>query len=131
MSKSLDSIAVSLGTGVAEEHAKGPIQSYQDLQERVQRRARLYEDLQYIEGELQTLRRVVQSLPSLPPEREVLWANAVLALPNLALLEIDTTGLSEDAEIVRVTLLDRAGTLSDQVEVSPHAPSERDQWLAQ
>ncbi|WP_157506291.1 hypothetical protein [Ktedonobacter racemifer] len=37
MSKSLDSIVTTLGTGVANERAKGPVQSYQDLKERVQR----------------------------------------------------------------------------------------------
>ncbi|EFH88803.1 hypothetical protein [Ktedonobacter racemifer] len=122
MSKSLDAIVVTLGTGVADERAKGPVQSYQDLIERVQHRAHLYEGLQYIEEQLQTLRRTVQSLPSLPPEREVLWANAVLALPNMALLEIDTTGLSEDAEIVRVTLLSPTGTLIDDILIKPKYP---------
>lgn len=148
MSKTLDSIVVTLSTGVAEERAKGPVQSYQDLIERVQFRASLYEGLQHIEEQLQTLRRIVQSLPSLPPEREVLWASAVLALPNLALLEIDTTGLSEDAEIVRVTLLDCTGTLIEDILIKPkhpltprlseinglrnedleHAPSIREAW---
>lgn len=52
MSKSLDEIAVTLRTGVADERAKGPVQSYQDLQERVQFRASLYEDLQYMENAL-------------------------------------------------------------------------------
>ncbi|GHO56709.1 exonuclease domain-containing protein [Ktedonobacter robiniae] len=122
MSKSLDSIVVTLGTGVADERAKGPVQSYQDLQERVQLRASLYEGLQYMESELQRLQRIVRSLPALPPEREVLWANAVLALPNLAFLEIDTTGLSEDAEIVRVTLLDRTGTLIEDILIKPKHP---------
>ncbi|GHO72850.1 hypothetical protein KSD_06210 [Ktedonobacter sp. SOSP1-85] len=148
MPKSLDTIMASLGAHVAEERVKGPVRSFQDLQERVQHRAQMYEDVQYIEEQVQMLQRMLHSMPSLPPEPEVLWANAVLALPNLTLLEIDTTGLSEDAEIVRVTLLDRTGTIIDDILIKPkdpltprlseingirnedleHAPSIREAW---
>ncbi len=45
----------------------------------------------------------------LPPSIFFEWAKQLLEKPDLAFLEIDTTGLFEDDEIVRILLLDRSG----------------------
>jgi hypothetical protein len=54
------------------------------------------------------VRRAATALPALPNEGVIAWAQAALSLPNLAFMEIDTTGLDQDDEIVRFTLLDAA-----------------------
>ncbi|GHO50960.1 exonuclease domain-containing protein [Ktedonospora formicarum] len=119
---SIDPFVATVNALVAQERSKGSVQSYEDLKERIQRRAHLYDVLQRIEDEMRALRSTVQTLPSLPPEREVLWANAVLTLPNLALPEIDTTGLDAAAEIVRVTLIDSTGAVLDDILIKPTRP---------
>jgi hypothetical protein len=40
------------------------------------------------------------------------WAQAVLSLPNLAFLVIDTTGVNRDADIIRVLVTDQTGIVT-------------------
>ncbi len=46
----------------------------------------------------------IDSLPSLPDPQLIAWARALLSLPNMMVIEVDTTGLG-DSEIIRLLLL--------------------------
>ncbi len=62
------------------------------------------------------LRRRLDALPTLARPEHVHWAQALLAFPNLAFLEVDTDGLYADADILRLALVDQTGAvLYDQV----------------
>lgn len=85
------------------------------LQARYERRHLLCEQLSTLERTLYELRRRIDHLPWLPDLEQVRWAQALLAFPNLAFLEVDTDGLYEDANILRIVLVDNSGTtLYDQ-----------------
>lgn len=51
----------------------------------------------------------ITSNVSIPPLLYFKWAKQLFEKPNLAFLEIDTTGLADDDEIIRILLLDRNG----------------------
>lgn len=53
----------------------------------------------------------IDSSVVLPPSVYVEWAQQLLEKPELAFLEVDTTGLDDDDEIIRILLLDRDGKL--------------------
>src|SRR5437868_15489951 len=62
------------------------------------------------------LRRRLDALPTLARPEHVHWAQALLAFPNLAFLEVDTDGLDADADLLRIALVDQTGTpLYDQL----------------
>lgn len=72
-----------------------------------------------LQDEMQHVQQRMAALPLLPVEEEVAWAQAVQALPNLVFLEVDTTGLDDEDEITRLTLLDGAGKLLLDVLIRP------------
>ena len=80
------------------------------------RRAVLAGYLRQIEHATTEMRRRLDMLPALAHPEHVRWAQALLALPALAFLEVDTDGLGPDADVLRIALVDRAGSvLFDQV----------------
>ena len=68
------------------------------------RRAAIVAALAEIEAELEPIRKAANTLPLLPDESEIAWAQAVLAM-RVCSLKIDTTGLTPDDEIVRVAVV--------------------------
>ncbi|GCF07337.1 3'-5' exonuclease [Dictyobacter arantiisoli] len=72
-------------------------------------RARLDTCIGSIEETTYSLRRKQRRLSDLPPLDVVRWAQTVLCMPNLVFLELDTTGLYQEAKIIRVTVLDGVG----------------------
>ncbi|GER87596.1 hypothetical protein KDW_17580 [Dictyobacter vulcani] len=97
-----------------QEKSLGPVQGISDLLARQQRRQHLLNQIQQLEKEAQSLRSQARNLPTLPPLKSIQWAQSVRAMPNLMFLEVDTTGLHEDAEIIRLVLLNIHGqTLFD------------------
>ena len=50
------------------------------------------------------------------------WAKELLSMPNLAFLEVDTTGLYEEDEIIRILLVDRNGNSIFQTFLCPDRP---------
>jgi hypothetical protein len=48
------------------------------------------------------LSSAIYNLPEHPNEQIMDWAEAVLAMPNLALVVLDTTGVQEDSDIIRI-----------------------------
>lgn len=88
------------------------------------RRNAIQQYMDDIEAELEPVRAAVKGLPRLPNEQEIQWAQAVCAMPVevVRFLEIDSTGLSEQDEIVRVTTVDLSGTMQDDLFFKPSRP---------
>src|SRR5258707_10622387 len=99
-----------LTTLLATEEGAGSPRGVADLEARLRQRAILDTSLQTLEDALSQVRRRMDHLPRLPRMEHLRWAQAVLAFPNLAFLEVDTDGLHSDADILRIVLVDRSGT---------------------
>jgi hypothetical protein len=98
------------------EEAAQPISHFSDWQAREASRATLTERISELEQAVTSLQRRVAALPTLARREHVEWAQALLAFPNLAFLEVDTDGLHADADILRIALVDQTGAvLYDQV----------------
>lgn len=112
----------TLDTLLAQETARGPITGLLDVQERIQARLALEAILNELDTLVAERQRQYARLPRLPHYAEVMWAQAILAFPNLAFLEVDTTGLGQDAHIVRVMLLDRDAHVFFDTCIKPPRP---------
>jgi DNA polymerase III epsilon subunit-like protein len=113
----------------AQERADPP-RSLVDLLARCKEREMLNQHFGAIEEAISQLRDRRDNLPRLPRLEHVRWAQAVLALPNLAFLEVDTDGLYSDAEILRIVLLEKDGTPIYTQLFKPHRPlTERIAYL--
>ena len=99
-----------LTTLLATEEGAGSPKGVADLETRLRQRATLDQILQRLEDALSQVRRRMEYFPRLPRLEHLRWAQAVLAFPNLAFLEVDTDGLHRDADILRIVLVDRSGT---------------------
>ena len=89
------------------------------------RRNALKEYMNAIDAELDPVRQAIKGLPALPSEQEIQWAQAIMAMQandSVRFLEIDTTGLTDQDEIVRVTLVDLTGTVQDDLFFKPSRP---------
>lgn len=77
-----------------------------------------------IEAELEPIRAAIKGLPRLPNEGEIQWAQAVCAMPveMVRCLEIESTGLSGQDEMVRLTTVDLTGTVQDDLFFKPSRP---------
>jgi DNA polymerase III epsilon subunit-like protein len=137
-----------LMTLLAEEERAHPTTDFARLQARYQRRQAVAAHLSTLESAVYALSRRINHLPQLADIEQVRWAQALLAFPNLAFLEVDTDGLREDADILRVLVLDKHGTpLHDQIfqprrslvariihvtaltpDMVEHAPRISDEW---
>ena len=101
----ISSIMQSLTDLLKQEQALGPVQGLDDIHARQQRRRVINSQFQQLEEELRQLRTQIRSLPALPPLKIIQWAQSVRAMPNVVFLEVDTTGLHEDAEIIRLVVM--------------------------
>ncbi len=122
---SLDQTLDRLHSVLAVEQEQRQINGLTEITGHKIRRTVLAQYLADIEGELAPIRRAITSLPSLPDEREIQWAQAIMAMQahdSVRFLEIDTTGLSDQDEIVRVTLVDLTGTVQDDLFFKPSRP---------
>jgi DNA polymerase III epsilon subunit-like protein len=95
------------------------IKSRADLEARKTRRKELGALLCEIETAHNQLIRQVRKLPALPGEEFMDWAEAVLSMPNLAIVVLDTTSLNENADIIRVHAIDGRGESLLDVVVQP------------
>jgi DNA polymerase III epsilon subunit-like protein len=114
-----------LMTLLATEASAAPTTDAATLQARYERRHLLSEQLSTLERTLYDLRRRIDHLPWLPDLEQVRWAQALLAFPNLAFLEVDTDGLNEDADILRIVLVDNSGTTRYDQTFKPPLPIDR------
>src|SRR5436309_6029173 len=104
------------------EQEQGSVNGLDDLRVRMTRRATLTRLMAEVQAVLDPIQHAVDVLPALPPETEIQWAQAVLAMENLRFMELDTTGLSNTDDIIRFTLLNRMGTLVEDVLIKPSTP---------
>jgi hypothetical protein len=104
-----------------QEHQARVINCLIDLEHAQDRRKEIHQHWQTIQEILSPVQREIAGFLALPPEEHIQWAQTVLALPNLAFMEIDTTGLKDTDEIIRFTLIDRDGCLIEDVLMRPTA----------
>lgn len=74
-----------------------------------ERREQIDQELKGLSTSIAQLTRRFHNLPDLPPMYLVEWASAVLKFPNLAFVVLDTTGVDDDSDIIRVLVADREG----------------------
>src|SRR5205823_6117402 len=91
-----------LMTLLATEESAGATTDVAMLHTRNLRRHSLTELLSSLEESVRQVRSRVSHLPHLPRLAQVRQAQALLAFPNLAFLEVDTDGLDADADILRI-----------------------------
>jgi hypothetical protein len=115
----LDTTLDALTTALRLEEEAGQVNGLEALSASKLRREMIQRHWQTIQDVLSPIQRHIKGLPSLPPDEQILWAQAVLALPNLAFLEIDTTGLEVEDEIIRFTLIDSHFATLDDFLIQP------------
>jgi DNA polymerase III epsilon subunit-like protein len=104
------------------EETVAPVSGLADWQARQAQRTDLSNAFHQLERMTAELRRRFDTLPRLPHPEHVAWAQAMLAFANLTFLEVDTDGLTAEADLLRITLVDREGAvLFDQV-IQPRSP---------
>lgn len=95
-----------------DEESASAITKRSEYNERVTARKQLYTSLAQENKRIAALIQRYKSLPQLPEEQHVLWAEEMLALPELAIVVLDTTGTREDADIVRICIGDVDGAIT-------------------
>jgi hypothetical protein len=95
------------------------------LQESARRRAELIQKLDEIQAVISTQREAVLSLPFLPSAAVVRHARAVLMMVTVAFMEIDTTGVDNNDQTTRFTLVNRFGEIIEDVFVKTDARLSR------
>lgn len=93
--------------------------SREAIASRVARRKQIEEEWAMLRGECDRLWRRYQYLPELPNQEIMDWARAVLAMPNLRFLVLDTTGVDDHADIIRLYVADREGSVMFDRLVNP------------
>jgi DNA polymerase III alpha subunit (gram-positive type) len=101
---------------------QGPLQSLDEYHARQRQYREISDALMQAQRTVEQFTTQFHRLPTLPPHDEVLWAQATRALSNLAYLEVDTTGVRLDAEVVRLLLVDAQGTVLCDHLVKPEGP---------
>lgn len=110
---------------IVQEEQSPPVMGLTDLHTRLAARQRIEAELQTLLHGIHRTRERLQRLPNLPDLATIHWAQAMLALPNLAFLEVDTDGLGADACVLRVLLLDtQAQVLFDTCLQPARPPSD-------
>ena len=104
------------------EEAAPPVSRLADWETQQVRRAALTEHIQQLELAVAQVQRRLTTLPTLARPEQVLWAQALIAFPNLAFLEVDTDGLYADADILRIALVDQSGAVRYDQVVQPRRP---------
>jgi hypothetical protein len=94
-----------------EEEAGPPAQGRADVEEHRERRARITELLEPLTKAVNVANTRFRVLPQLPNIEHVVWAERMLAFPHLALLVIDSTGVQDDSDVIRVVVADGTGAL--------------------
>ena len=104
------------------EEATGPVQGLADLASHRTRRSTIEQSFETLEASVAQLRTRWRHLSLLPDEECLQWAQAAQQFPNLAFLEFDTDGLSEDADIIRAVLLGKDGSTLYAQTIQPRRP---------
>ncbi len=97
----------------------GRVNSLQAFHTQTQLQSALHEHWRHLTQACHVLEGLLQDLPMLPDWEEIQWAQRTLALPELAFMEIDTTGLHYQDEMIRFTLVSREGTILEDCLIKP------------
>ena len=92
MSTSLDLAIESIKSLLQQEQKAGRVNSLNDVAYSHRRRTAIDHHWQAIQTELASIDQQIRNFQEMPPEEQILWAQSVLAMRNLAFLELDTTG---------------------------------------
>lgn len=98
---------LELATAIESETATQP-KGYTDIIAAQQRRSALKERLGRLRLDTGAFDGALNKL-QLPPPHLMVWAQSLLELPTAAILEIDTTGIDYNADVIRVLLLSMTG----------------------
>ena len=104
------------------EEQPDPITSVNDVKQHHLTRQVIEDHLQSVLKYVHSTRDRIGRFPKLPYLSLIKWAQAMLALPNLAFLEVDTDGLGEDASVLRVLLLTAQGEVTFDTLIRPKTP---------
>lgn len=115
----LDAIAARIESSLKIEASASSERVAEQVMVRAQRRTQIDDDIKALEEHIAGLRFDFRRLPRLPDLRQTAWAQAVLAMPNLLVMEIDTTGLGDDNDITRIVLVDNTGSITMDLLVNP------------
>jgi DNA polymerase III epsilon subunit-like protein len=103
---SIDTRISRIETLLRLEHELGRINSLENLADSQRHRKSIHEIWQAIQADLAPISQAVKDLPALPEIKAIRWAQSVLAHRDLRFLELDTTGLEQQDEIIRFVLMD-------------------------
>lgn len=104
---------------VLEVERNAAISSRKDVEACVARRKEIHMLINEIRSVYYKLDRQQTALPTLPNTDLMDWAEDVLSLYNLAIVVIDTTSLSENADIIRFYAIDATGEPMIDLVVKP------------
>ncbi len=116
---SIEQTLAKLQGVLAAEREQNHVNSIADLQGHKLRRSAIALYWNDIQSELKPIQVAINALPALPPDGEIAWAQSILAMENLVFLEIDTTGLEPQDEIVRFTLINSKGDILEDIFIQP------------
>jgi hypothetical protein len=116
---SLDHQFERLKAVLAQEQNAGSSNSLDALLDHQCRRDALDRSRQAIQAILQPVLQAIEQLPALPDIKEIHWAQSLLLMHSLAFMELDSTGLAPDDELVRFTLIDGQGKTIDDFLIRP------------
>jgi hypothetical protein len=98
-------------TLLQEEEQSGPVLQRVDLEGHRYRRAALDVQLSALHEQVQVLYSRYHKLPRLADTQHLDWAEALSKFPNLAIAVLDTTGVNDDSDIIRVMIGDLQGEI--------------------
>jgi len=119
MSKNLELALDIIKNTLQQEHETGRVNSLTDMVDSQHRRQTIDQHWQVIQTEIASIDQQIRDLPALPPHDQIAWAQAALAMRDLAFLELDTTGLEATDEIIRFTLIDSSLNSIDDFFIKP------------
>jgi outer membrane murein-binding lipoprotein Lpp len=119
---SFDAMVANIQDLLTREKEAGPVNGLEQMVVRQQHRSAIKRQLDQLSTQVQQLRAQVRDLPAFPPASAIRWAQAVQSLPNLAFLELDTTGLYSDAEIIHALVLNASGSVQLSVYAQASQP---------
>jgi hypothetical protein len=109
-------------TMLIKEFEAGTVNSLESFQASQVRRAQMQVSWAQAQATINELQSKMQMLSPLPPSHLVKWAQAILAMRDVVFMEIDTTGLGEEDEIIRFTLMDRSFQVIEDILILPSHP---------
>ena len=94
-----------------EREAGRAVNGLQEIDVRRARHADIKQCWSQVKQQIQGVQDRVDALPFLPSQEIIQWAQNIQAMSSLAFLEVDTTNVGSDSEVVRIALSDGDGNI--------------------